>query len=831
MIIHQVELDVNTEVQKRGRINRTGMVNYPNYIYAISRIPSEIRRLLMLVRKLRSLDANTTANQKQSAKLSQIRDAKGNEILDVINKYGDEVLDEFLSVPAHDEYLQYAETDEQGKLTKLDGKFAIEGFIKNLDTALSQKQEKFYNIINELYAALKKKKEDDNEYDLETNIVDLKAQIKTRVVVNKGQNTSPFNTSVYEEDDYVLSQDKPYNRDKVESLIKELSKGKVGKEADDFYDDFVTDYKNNFLLHIKDVENAVKVPDYDSAKDDMQRMQLEAEYDLKVRDAISKATYEYKAVLDILEAKSGSGLMFHPDRPVLIPEVIDDCYEVDNKGNPITPLGFNNAKFVGIRLLKIADYKYSPMNIEMVFCQLNGKPRFILKPTIKGRQVFFHIIAQTKKIPLPSLQLINNWQVDSAKRNIIRLLTGNILGAYGIAKDTVTRNPTEYSQVIEFIKFTTADGTSIRLGIKLNMKRFIALRPDVIPVQYQLNSKDLIKDLINYNDTSVSVKTSNVNQDFGFEYIVNSKQLKIFIFGGLYGKIEKKPRFVSQLYQNGVLVQFLDTIGVRYNATDTVLYQPIGQKNEKKLNCLSITLNLGNDADNVEKIFDYIYNYEPFNVSLRGIESEETLYDERDIPEEVLKKLLKNKDDDDDDIEGEFKYNSVERYENIKNSIENFSKFNKFEKTSNYGTIYLKKRANIREVISYGLIPLDNTINDMVSDTFQVLTSDTERIKLNTDIGKVISKGGDDDKIDFEIGVIVENALRNKSNLEYIFGKDSDIFFIGEVFRAYYKGDIVIQEKKKKQQEEEQEQEKEEIPLNIETAQQFMILFTYKVKN
>ena len=57
MIIHQVELDVNTEVQKRGRINRTGMVNYPNYIYAVSRIPSEVRRLLMLIKKLRSLDA------------------------------------------------------------------------------------------------------------------------------------------------------------------------------------------------------------------------------------------------------------------------------------------------------------------------------------------------------------------------------------------------------------------------------------------------------------------------------------------------------------------------------------------------------------------------------------------------------------------------------------------------------------------------------------------------------------------------------------------------------------------------------------------------------
>ena len=64
MIVHQFELDINTEVQKRGRINRTGQVNLPEYYYITSDIPTEKRLMTMLKAKLKSLDANTTGSQK-----------------------------------------------------------------------------------------------------------------------------------------------------------------------------------------------------------------------------------------------------------------------------------------------------------------------------------------------------------------------------------------------------------------------------------------------------------------------------------------------------------------------------------------------------------------------------------------------------------------------------------------------------------------------------------------------------------------------------------------------------------------------------------------------
>lgn len=84
MIVLQAELDINTEVQKRGRINRTGQILKPIYDYVTSAIPAEKRLMMMLQKKLKSLDANTTSNQKQSTKIL--------DVPDFLNKYGDKIV-------------------------------------------------------------------------------------------------------------------------------------------------------------------------------------------------------------------------------------------------------------------------------------------------------------------------------------------------------------------------------------------------------------------------------------------------------------------------------------------------------------------------------------------------------------------------------------------------------------------------------------------------------------------------------------------------------------------------------------------------------------------
>jgi hypothetical protein len=816
MIIHQVELDVNTEVQKRGRINRTGMVNYPTYIYAVSRIPSEVRRLLMLVRKLRSLDANTTANQKQSAKLSAIKDSFGNEIEDVINKYGDDCLYEFISVPANEQkYLKYMPKDEQGKLAELSNSFIIEVFVRNLELSLSEEQEYFYNTINALY--IQKKENLGNDFDLETNIVDLKASIKTRVLVSKGLNTNPFNTSVYEEDDYVLAEDKPYNKEKVDSLVAELAKG---QDADQFYENFIADYKKHYAeVTIRETIDSIQVPDYESAKDEMEKMKMEAEYNLKVKSALIKVEDEYNAVLEIIDARRNNGdLILKPNRAALVPAILEECYETDEDGNPQKVTEYNNARFVGVRILNTAKEKYSPMNIELIFCQLSGKPKLILKPTSRGREILSWVVLKSTDIIVARTVLIDAWEVDPNKRTIKRLLTGNILGAYGIAKDNIVRNPLIFSPVINFLKFTTADGTSIRLGINLNLKKYSPLIPKNIPVQYPLGSQELIQDLI--KTTEYEIKSVNSDENFELFYERYNKQLQVSIFGGTSRETKgKKVRFFSELYENGELQDKLSELGIRFELT-TDKYLPIGSSKRVTLNILRFTASLNSKDVQVSEIFKFIYSLQPFNVSLTGVENKETIFEKKDLYNPELAKT-------DNEREGVFRYNTLRPYDTVKNSVKDFSKFDKYVKTSDFGTIYLKKRANIKEAISYGLVPLDNTIVDMVSDTFQTLTSDTDKIKLKEDINKAITNGEDD----FEIGQIVKNALYGKvQNSKQIFGLEaSDLDFIGDVFRRYTKGEVALPEKKKREDYEEDEKEKR--PLNLDSAQDFLILLTYKIKN
>lgn len=95
MLIVQTDLDVNIDLQKRGRINRTGqrMDLPPLYEYIITSIPSEKRLNMMLRAKLRLLSANIAANQDQ--------DRKQADFIDLSNKYGNQVAREFLE--AHTE--------------------------------------------------------------------------------------------------------------------------------------------------------------------------------------------------------------------------------------------------------------------------------------------------------------------------------------------------------------------------------------------------------------------------------------------------------------------------------------------------------------------------------------------------------------------------------------------------------------------------------------------------------------------------------------------------------------------------------------------------------
>jgi hypothetical protein len=814
MIIHQVELDVNTEVQKRGRINRTGMVNYPTYIYAVSRIPSEIRRLLMLAKKMRSLDANTTANQKQSSKLSQIKDKFGNPIEDIMNVYGEEVLQEFLSTPENDKYKVYLPTQDQEKLSKLSNELVIESFCRRLELAYSQEQQDFYDSINPLYIDFVDKLKEAGQYDLETSTKDLKGAIKNRAIISRGEDTSPFNSSVYEEDDYVLAEDKPLPLDKVDDLVVKLADGKNPK---DHYEEFLQDYQKHYVEYqIPSARESVSLPDYELAKNEQEKDEMKAEYEMRVQMHLDNLKGEHEAILKILS-------VLKPNLPCLIPANIDECYEVDEDGNPVVPRMKNRAKFVGFKLLSGAKDKYSPMNIELIFCQLSGKPKISFKPTKRGREVLEWIqIWIENGLNIVDLQAINAWYIDPNRREMMRLLTGDILSAYSIAIDRTSAQNSPYTKRVEFLKFTTADESAIRFGIRLYYRlNYVEINPNDLPVTYPLNNTYLVDAVWGGG----YIRAYNDNITFHIEKYGST--IRLYIFGGTAGmqpKDKSKAKYYSELYDNSLLQQFLDDNQYSSGYFSSFSYRPVDAKRSTTLKGKYIVFSTYRDDDKQKMIdlFAKIYELMPFSMTINTKAGAEAISRRQDVYKIGM-------EDEDKSEVGEYFYRLLVPYESISTKLSGFSKFDSYEKTDKgYGIVKLNRRATAIESTTYSLMPINPTPQQMVTDTLSLL-SDNARLDFNQKIKKAIEEG----KSMIEIGMYVEEQIQGKVlSMKNIYGVYADEYeFIGKLFVDFEEGRIEdFKLPEKGGDEYEYDEEKVDLPLDYDTAQDFIISLISKIR-
>ena len=88
MIIVQAEKNIDTHMQMLGRVHRTGQIVAPAYSQMMADIPAEMRPAAVLLKKMASLNANTTASRKSSVT------AEG--VVDFMNDYGGQVVQEYL---------------------------------------------------------------------------------------------------------------------------------------------------------------------------------------------------------------------------------------------------------------------------------------------------------------------------------------------------------------------------------------------------------------------------------------------------------------------------------------------------------------------------------------------------------------------------------------------------------------------------------------------------------------------------------------------------------------------------------------------------------------
>jgi hypothetical protein len=261
MIVLQAEvLNINTEVQKRGRINRTGQILLPEYDYVSSAIPAEKRLMMMLQKKLKSLDANTSGSQTNSATVFSADD--------FLNKYGDDVVLEYLwENPEINELLgdplKLEDKNEKPESADANAAHRVSGRVAILTT---EQQRNFYDEIKERYEKYVRKLIQKGEYDLEVETMELQATTIDKDIAIAGRGGSRFGTHTYLERCEVNNLSKPYTAAEVENILQEALGGKTPEQAQqqllDKLEAYRTQKKEDAMALIKvrwdNAENKIK---------------------------------------------------------------------------------------------------------------------------------------------------------------------------------------------------------------------------------------------------------------------------------------------------------------------------------------------------------------------------------------------------------------------------------------------------------------------------------------------------------------------------------------------------------------------------------------------
>ncbi|MEA5425395.1 strawberry notch C-terminal domain-containing protein [Arcicella lustrica] len=455
MIVLQSELDINTEVQKLGRIKRTGEILKPMYDYVTSSIPAEKRLMMMLQKKLKSLDANTASNQRNSESILKSAD--------FLNKYGDEVVTQYLEenkainarigypIPKNEK-----DTDTEVQVNaaqKVTGRIAL---LKCSD------QDKFYNDVLELYRSAIEIKLESGDYDLEVEIVDLQAKVLDRKIIVEGKGgKSPFSTSTYVERCDVRELKKPYSADELQKNITRqlegLSPEKYAITLTEICRDKLIDLKEKRILEIQ--EKYKERRDKISRKKDIKKNENVEMRFIAIENALNLYKIdEQKEIASEVESVDKQIKYFNENifkwfkigMVVYLPYII----EKPSEGNT---LGI----FTGFQINEKKENPFTPGNIKLKFAIASGKRSRTYNITGDGLK-WVNGIKSISRSP-EKVDLNNSYQkwteaskANYSERAIRYILTGNLLQAFG--------SPTFNEYKLKLIEYTTETG-EIRKGI------------------------------------------------------------------------------------------------------------------------------------------------------------------------------------------------------------------------------------------------------------------------------------------------------------------------------------------------------------------------------
>lgn len=448
MVFAQFQSDINDEVQMRGRIDRTGQKFRGKYEYIMSSIPAEQRLQMMFKAKLKSLDANTTSSQK--SKFNEM------EVVDYLNKYGDEVTWQYmiehpeLSEKLGDPLNMLSESGEESNTDDASGA-KKEGCAAKIARYLPflpvKEQEEVFKEITDAYSVKIQLLNDAGENDLEITTMTLKAKTISKKIWKPG--TEPNSGNAFADNTYLEEVEvdvlkKPMKAEEIRATIKRMTSGenfddwkenKI-KEMNSLYDEKIESLKKR--LSQSEEERAEKAKkNYiakskearENGKNEFTDEEIEKMSDVVVEDIMKKANESFIKQRNVIQERRDNILKqvnsFTPMKPLVIPFNLDEAMAT------IAP---SRGMFLGFKFSK----DYSPSSSTAVFATLDGR-RKVEIPLNQGKS-FDSIRMNTMMQPTFLKDLnVDSWDshVPTQTRKKSYVVTGNLLQALVDTKKSV----------------------------------------------------------------------------------------------------------------------------------------------------------------------------------------------------------------------------------------------------------------------------------------------------------------------------------------------------------------------------------------------------------
>ncbi|MEK9157678.1 MAG: hypothetical protein AAB638_00660 [Patescibacteria group bacterium] len=423
----------------------------PIYDYVFSAIPAEKRLMMMLQKKLKSLDANTTSNQKQSEAVLSVDD--------FLNKYGDRVVTSYLKDNPEindllDDPLKLKDSsaDSGNAVVMEDAAHRVSGRVAVLPTAM---QEKFYTTVLKLYKEEIEYLKQIDEYDLEVDVLDLKATSidKSIKIVGKG-GQSAFGDNTYIEKCEVNILKKPYSVTELENLYVQALEGKDPRELRDIlvnrYEFSTTEtlkrigreIEEDYALKIKnlDKEKAIVTlkteAERNQFKSEREQLLLQAKAEKKAKE-IEKQNNRQQAMTDIINFFTVGRKVFY-------------LLDMENASS-----AKSIAVCLGVKVDLNNDKPFLPSNMKLQVAIASGKKRIDIN--LSKVKDINAIMGVSSNLSQPTFdQLKNEWQAaiksTTKDRGTAYIVSGNLLQSYG--NDDFNKG--------RLISYTTSDGKTLK---------------------------------------------------------------------------------------------------------------------------------------------------------------------------------------------------------------------------------------------------------------------------------------------------------------------------------------------------------------------------------